>query len=123
MIRKILICLMALAALTTSISACNKLPAYDYNVDMKDYESAITVTDKAYLILANKETKLGNDYVPASLSTLPSSLTLYGKEIRVTFYEFLRPEYKFPDLSCLQKQVEKDKFIVEKVMQNHQLHP
>lgn len=83
MIRKFLICLMALAALTTSISACNKLPAYDYNVDMKDYESAITVTDKAYLILANKETKLGNDYVPASLSTLPSSLTLYGKEIRM----------------------------------------
>jgi D-alanyl-D-alanine carboxypeptidase len=83
MIRKFLIPLMVLAVLTTSIPACNQLPVYDYNVDMKDYESAITVTDKTYLILANKETKLGNEYVPASLSTLPSSLTLYGKEIKM----------------------------------------
>lgn len=83
MIRKFLITLAALLAVTASISACNNSPAYDYNVDMKDYESAITVTDKAFLVLANKETKLGSDYAPASLSTLPSSLTLYGKEIRM----------------------------------------
>lgn len=83
MIRKFLITLIALLAVTASISSCNHSPAYDYNVDMKDYESAITVTDKAYLILANKENKLGKDYVPASLSTLPSSLTLYGKEIQM----------------------------------------
>ena len=43
---------------------------------------------------------------------------LYGKEIRVTFYEFLRPEKKFPNLFFLKEQIENDKFSVEKVMQN-----
>lgn len=44
---------------------------------------------------------------------------LYGKTIQVSFYEYLRPEHKFPNLSCLEKQIEKDKFLVEKVMQNY----
>lgn len=48
---------------------------------------------------------------------------LYGEEILIAFCGFLRPEVKFPDLSQLQQQIEKDKFSVEKFMHNYQLHP
>ncbi len=44
---------------------------------------------------------------------------LYGKEIQITFYEFLRPEEKFSDLSALKKQIENDKFIVENVVRKY----
>ncbi len=44
---------------------------------------------------------------------------LYGKIIEISFLEFLRPEYKFANLSELQKQIQKDKFSVENVMQNY----
>ncbi len=43
---------------------------------------------------------------------------LYGKELTISFFSYLRPEYKFPNLSDLQKQIQKDKKIVENVMQN-----
>ena len=43
---------------------------------------------------------------------------LYGQDIKILFYAYLRSEQKFPNLSCLQKQVEKDKKSVEKVIQN-----
>lgn len=33
---------------------------------------------------------------------------LYGREIRLDFYRFLRPEIKFPDLSSLQEQIRRD---------------
>ena len=39
---------------------------------------------------------------------------LYGKNVTICFYGFLRPEKKFPDLSSLKEQIENDKFIVEK---------
>ena len=48
---------------------------------------------------------------------------LYGKTITVRFYEFLRPEYKFPDLSHLKGQIENDKNIIEKVLAKYELHP
>ena len=44
---------------------------------------------------------------------------LYGQDIKILFYAYLRSEQKFPNLSCLQKQVEKDKKSVEKVIQNY----
>ena len=44
---------------------------------------------------------------------------LYGKIIEISFLEFLRPEHKFANLSELQKQIQKDKFSVENVMQNY----
>jgi riboflavin kinase/FMN adenylyltransferase len=34
---------------------------------------------------------------------------IYGKKIQVELTDFLRPEMNFPDLSELQKQLEKDK--------------
>ncbi len=84
MFRRTLKTLTVTLAVTALLSSCGGgLPEYDYNIDMKDYESAITVTDKAYLILTNKQNPLESDYKPDSLADLPAALTLYGKEIQL----------------------------------------
>ncbi len=43
---------------------------FDYQIDMNEYESAVTSDEAAYLLLANKQNPLGKDYKPASLSAL-----------------------------------------------------
>lgn len=67
------------------LSSCGEKnrPSYDYEIDMESYENAITVKDKSYLILVNKENPCGADHAPKSLSTIPSRLTLYGKEVEL----------------------------------------
>lgn len=89
------------------------------------YACFAQVSDRVYTAMTNIGTRptVSGTGVTVESCLLDFSGDLYGKNLTLFFYEFLRPEYKFPDLSCLQKQVEKDKFIVEKVMQNHQLHP
>ena len=70
--------------LAALLSSCGGgLPDYDYSIDMKDYKAAVTVTDKAYLKLANKQNPLDNDYTPESLTALPAELTLYGKSLQM----------------------------------------
>lgn len=71
-----------------SLAACGGEPdhpeeTYDYQIDMNDYNNAITKQDEVYLLLANKKTVLGSDYAPKSLSKVPTELTLYGKEIQL----------------------------------------
>ncbi len=89
------------------------------------YACFAQVEDRVYTAMTNIGTRptVAGIGVTVESCLLDFSGDLYGKNLTLSFYEFLRPEYKFPDLSSLQKQVEKDKFIVEKVMQNHQLHP
>lgn len=71
-------------ALIACLSSCGGgLPNYDYQIDMKHYQKAITVKVKAYLTLVNKQNPCGTDYTPESLSTVPSELTLYGKEVQM----------------------------------------
>ena len=75
----------AALALTALLTACGSKSQekYEYNIDMKQYEKAISTKDEAYLLLANKKSKLGKDYAPKSLSTVPTELTLYGKEVQL----------------------------------------
>ena len=65
------------------LTACKEQtpPAYDYEINMESYENAITVKDKSYLILVNKENPCGEDYAPKSLSAIPARLTLYEKDV------------------------------------------
>ena len=47
-----------------SLAACGGEPdhpeeTYDYQIDMNDYNNAITKQDEVYLLLANKKTMLG----------------------------------------------------------------
>ena len=75
---------VSVLALATLLPSCGgRLPDYDYRTDMKHYEKYVTVTGKDYLILVNKQHPCGEDYAPPSLSTVPTELTLYGKEVRL----------------------------------------
>lgn len=56
---------------------------YPYSVDMDPYEDAVYTTDEDYLLLANKESVLGEDYAPDQLLSMDSRLTLYGKSIQL----------------------------------------
>lgn len=84
MFKKTLRIAVAALALTALLSSCGgDLPDYDYQIDMTTYENAITANGKAYLTLVNKTHPCGPDYVPESLSAIPSELTLYGKEVQM----------------------------------------
>lgn len=71
--------------LLTSLGGCrSNLPDdYDYKINMKAYEKAITTTDQAYLKLVNKQNAVEKDYAPAILADIPADLTLYGKDIQL----------------------------------------
>lgn len=84
MFKKIVKTAVIAVILAALLSSCaGRLPDYDYSIDMNAYKNAVTVTDKAYLKLANKENPLDSDYVPDSLAALPTELTLYGKEVKM----------------------------------------
>ena len=76
---------VAALAVTALLSSCGGtgLPNYDYEIDMEPYKNAVTVTDKAYLILVNKENPCGKTYAPSDLTALSGDLTLYGKEVKL----------------------------------------
>ena len=74
---------VAALAMTALLPSCGGgLPNYDYQIDMKPYENAITARGKTYLTLVNKENPCGTDYTPENLSSIPAELTLYGKGCR-----------------------------------------
>ena len=76
---------LAALSLTLLLSSCGggSLPNYDYEIDMKPYKNAITVSGKSYLTLVNKENPCGEEYTPEALSAIPSELTLYGKSVQM----------------------------------------
>lgn len=85
------------------------------------YACRVQVEGKSYNAVTNIGTRptVSGEGVTVESHLLDFSGDLYGKYLEISFFQYLRPEYKFPDLSGLQKQVEKDKFTVEKVMQNY----
>ena len=74
----------ALAALLL-LPSCGgrKAPDYDYEIDMQQYEEAIQVTDKQYLLLVNKQNPCGENHAPAARLAIPTALTLYGKSVEM----------------------------------------
>lgn len=70
------------SAATTTPSATEDIDAmissYVFKTDISAYKKYLDPRSADYLVLANKQTPLGADYVPASLVTLDSSLTIYG---------------------------------------------
>lgn len=85
------------------------------------YACKVEAEGKYYLAVTNIGTRptVSGEGVTVESHLLKFSGDLYGKQVTLFFYDYLRPEYKFSNLSELQKQVEKDKFTVEKVMQNY----
>lgn len=76
---------VAALGVTLLLSSCGggSLPNYDYEIDMKPYKNAITVSGKSYLTLVNKQNPCGEEYTPEALSAIPSELTLYGKSVQM----------------------------------------
>ena len=60
----------------TDISAM--ISAYTFTTDISKYMKYLNPRDQKYLMLVNKKQLLGDSYAPASLTTLDSSLTIYG---------------------------------------------
>ncbi len=89
------------------------------------YACKAVVDGKGYPALMNIGTRptVSGEGVNAECHLLDFSGDLYGKYMEIFCYDFLRPEYKFPDLSCLQKQVQKDKEKLKNIIQNYTLHP
>ena len=94
---------VAALSVTLLLASCGKDrgPSYDYEIDMEPYESAVTVKDKSYLILINKQNPGGTDYAPAKLSALPAELTLYGKDIQLESNAALAVEALIRELHAL----------------------
>ena len=92
---------IAIAALLASCTKPEPAPQYEYQINMEKYESAISATDPAYLILANKQHALGSNHVPASLSAVPTELTLYGKEVQLESTAALAAEAMVRELRAL----------------------
>ncbi len=82
---KVTVAAMALTALLASCGQKNEEITLDYrySIDMEKYQTAIWSEDEAHLILANKQHPLGSSHAPASLSKIPTELTLYGKEVQL----------------------------------------
>ena len=67
---------VALLAAVMLLSSCGgrRMPNYDYEIDMEQYDEAIHVTDESYLYLVNKQNPCGESYLPQNLSPLPGDL-------------------------------------------------
>ena len=60
----------------TDIEAMIK--SYTFTADISKYMKYLNPKDQKYLMLVNKKQLLGDSFVPESLTTLDSSLTIYG---------------------------------------------
>ena len=100
---------------TANLAYPQGLVALPYGV----YACKAVVDGKSYLAMTNIGTRptVSGEGVNVESHLLDFSGDLYGKNLEIYFYSYLRPEYKFPDLSCLQEQVEKDKILVKKVLE------
>ena len=56
-----------------------------------------------------KKPTVGSNIIGVETYILDFDEDIYGKTIKVNFYEFIRPEKKFPDLAELKDQMERDK--------------
>lgn len=65
---------------------------------------------KTYLAVTNVGTRptVGGHRVTVEPWLLDFSGDLYGKPLTLEFYQFLRPEVKFPDLAALQAEIQKN---------------
>ena len=80
------------------------------------YATKVTVGEKDYLAVTNIGTRptVDGEGVNAECHLLDFAGDLYGKEITLAFYDFLRPEQKFADLNALKEQIDADTAKVSK---------
>lgn len=64
-------------------SETSVIETYTYRINIEPYRAALFTTDPAYRVLVNKQHTVGESYAPATLTIMDSSLTLYGKEVKL----------------------------------------
>jgi riboflavin kinase/FMN adenylyltransferase len=74
------------------------------------YVCRAVIGEKSYPAVANVGTRptVDGSGITVEPWILDFRADLYGQEITLEFYRFLREETKFPDLSALQKQIHQD---------------
>lgn len=75
------------------------------------YACRAAVEDSIYLAAVNigvRPTFAGSDHAHVEAHFLDTDLDLYGKTVRLTFFERLRGEKKFPDIPTLVAQITQD---------------
>ena len=74
------------------------------------YATKVVTDGKAYLAVTNIGTRptVAGEGITVEAHLLDFEGDLYGKEITVMFYDFLRPEQKFADLDALKTQIAAD---------------
>ncbi len=74
------------------------------------YACKVTVDNRTYLAVTNIGTRptVGGNSVTAEAFLLDFSGDLYGKQLRIAFCKFLRPEKKFPNLGELKEEILKN---------------
>ena len=80
------------------------------------YACTVQADGKQYMAVTNVGTRptVGGSHITAESFLLDFSGDLYGKQITVEFYEFLRPEQKFSSLEELKDQIQNDRKTVKK---------
>lgn len=83
------------------------------------YATQVTVDGKTYPTVTNIGTRptVNGQGVNAECHLLDFAGDLYGKEITVAFYGFLRPEQRFADLNALKAQIAADTAQTRKLFQ------
>lgn len=81
------------------------------------YACKVCVDGKSYPAVTNVGTRptVSGEGVTVESHLLDYKGDLYGKTVELTFYDLIRPEQKFSDLSQLKAQIEKDKIITKKL--------
>ncbi len=90
---------------TANIRADKLLPTYGV------YATVVKIKDKLYRSVTNvgiKPTVKEDDSVNIETFILDFEKDIYGKDIRVFFVEFIRPERTFENIEALKAQIDKD---------------
>ena len=96
------------------------IPAGTVNLPFGVYACKATVDDKALLAVTNigNRPTVGGHRVTVEPWLLDFDGDLYGKALTLSFYTFLRAERKFPDLSALKAEIQKNAAETRKFFEN-----
>ena len=84
------------------------------------YACKATVENREYLAVTNigNRPTVGGHRITVEPWLLDFEADLYGKTLTLSFYRFLRPEQKFPDLDALKEEIQKNAEETRKFFEN-----
>ena len=85
------------------------------------YACKATVENREYLAVTNigNRPTVGGHRITVEPWLLDFDADLYGKELTLSFYRFLRPEQKFPSLDALKEEIQKNALQTRKIFENN----